>query len=74
MVNIVLTTNLCLPRKGGERAKRLLDPLAVDTMNQWYQEHLDYPYPTDQEKRVMADSTGITVSQVRGDCFRLSEL
>ena len=55
-------------RKGVERAKRLLEPHAVDTMNTWYREHMDYPYPTDVEKREIAESTGITISQVREGC------
>ena len=33
-------------------------------MNQWYQEHIEHPYPSDEQKKAMADKGGITVTQV----------
>ena len=50
------------PRKA--KAKRLLNPKAVEAMNQWYFEHINYPYPSDDEKQQLADDNGISVPQV----------
>ena len=44
---------------------RALNSKAVDLMNQWYQEHIEHPYPSDDQKKIMADKGGITVTQVR---------
>ena len=44
---------------------RALNAKAVDLMNQWYQEHIEHPYPSDEQKKIMADKGGITVTQVR---------
>ena len=50
------------PRK--QKAKRLLDPKAVEGMNTWYFNHIDYPYPTDEEKQKLADENQLSVAQV----------
>lgn len=44
--------------------KSLLSEQAVDIMNAWYDEHLNNPYPTIEEKERLANLGGITVKQV----------
>ena len=46
------------------RHRRNLCPKATKIMNQWFECHLDHPYPTDQEKRALATQGGITMEQV----------
>ncbi|CAF0788310.1 unnamed protein product [Brachionus calyciflorus] len=44
--------------------KQLLPDLAVDIMNDWFEDHINNPYPTLDEKEKMAKQAGITVKQV----------
>ena len=46
------------------RQTRLLDPLAVYHMTQWLTSHMTHPYPTQEEKKQLADLGSITVAQV----------
>ncbi|ELU08448.1 hypothetical protein CAPTEDRAFT_88304, partial [Capitella teleta] len=46
------------------RGSRFLDPSAVDHMNKWYNDHIAYPYPTEDEKNTIAKEAGLTVAQV----------
>ncbi|XP_076464429.1 uncharacterized protein LOC143296415 [Babylonia areolata] len=53
---------------GGERKGRHNEPLnqkAVDMMYEWYRQHEDNPYPTKEEKEMMALEGGITTMQVK---------
>lgn len=43
-----------------------LDQKAVSIMEEWYSRHQDRPYPSRKEKQLMANSGGITETQVRG--------
>lgn len=36
----------------------------VDIFRSWLQAHLDHPYPNDQDKLLLANRTGLTLSQV----------
>ncbi len=47
-----------------KRSKRLLDPHAVDTLNRWYREHIEYPYPTEEEKQQLSQQAGLALAQV----------
>jgi len=47
-----------------KKSKRLLNPQAVDYMNNWYAEHLNYPYPTEDEKSRIASEAGLSLPQV----------
>lgn len=38
---------------------------AKDALSEWLYEHLDYPYPTEDEKRVLAVQTDLSFDQVR---------
>jgi hypothetical protein len=36
----------------------------TDLLKQWLFEHLEHPYPTEEEKAVLAEDTGLTVKQI----------
>ena len=42
-----------------------LNPQAQQILNQWYEEHLTNPYPSDDEKALLAQQGGITIKQVK---------
>lgn len=44
--------------------KQLLPDSAVDLMNEWFDDHINNPYPTLEEKEKIAQKGGITVKQV----------
>ena len=44
---------------------RLLNSNAVKIMNDWYQRHMDHPYPTEEEKHQMAAAGKVSVAQVK---------
>ncbi|XP_052815124.1 homeobox protein ceh-40-like [Mya arenaria] len=44
---------------------RQLNSRAVDIMTDWYEKHIDHPYPTDEEKVVIANHGGLSLSQVK---------
>ena len=62
------TLPLELAQPGGATKKnksRNLCSKAVKIMQDWYDKHVDHPYPTDQEKQDMADDGGLTLAQVK---------
>ena len=46
------------------RKRRNLRPKATKLLNQWFERHLDHPYPSEQEKRQLATQCDISVEQV----------
>lgn len=48
----------------GPRKPRKLRPRATKMLTQWFENHLDHPYPTDAEKQLLAVQSGVTVEQV----------
>ena len=46
------------------KPRSFLDAAAVEYMNAWYNEHVESPYPTNEEKQEIARATSLTVSQV----------
>ncbi len=44
--------------------KHQLPDIAVDILNEWYEDHLHNPYPQLEEKEMLAKRGGITVKQV----------
>ena len=47
-----------------QRSSRFLPDCVVDGLQRWYDDHLGYPYPTDAEKRHLAEQLGTTVVKV----------
>ena len=47
-----------------KKSKRQLNPRAVEYMSNWYAEHLNYPYPTEDEKSRIAGEAGLSLPQV----------
>jgi hypothetical protein len=42
-----------------------LDPFSVNVMNTWYLQHVDHPYPSDEEKDQLALEGNISATQVK---------
>ncbi|EKX42278.1 hypothetical protein GUITHDRAFT_44500, partial [Guillardia theta CCMP2712] len=38
--------------------------IATDIFKQWFYEHLEYPFPSDELKASFADRTGLSYTQV----------
>lgn len=36
----------------------------TDMLRAWLWEHLDHPYPTEEDKQIFMSRTGLTISQV----------
>lgn len=49
----------------GRRRRGNLPKPITDILRLWLQEHLDHPYPSDEQKQVFIQRTGLTISQVR---------
>lgn len=55
---------------GQQRHKRRrgnLPKAVTDTLRKWFSEHVANPYPTEDEKQMLMDMTGLTISQVSSD-------
>lgn len=37
----------------------------TDILRSWFHEHLDHPYPSEEDKQIFIQKTGLTISQVR---------
>ena len=48
----------------GMKSIRPLRPAAIMLMTKWYEDHISYPYPSEQEKVQLASAGGITLTQV----------
>jgi secreted Zn-dependent insulinase-like peptidase len=46
------------------RKKKRLPQRATRLLNEWFEQHLDYPYPTEREKRLLSRRCDITVEQL----------
>jgi len=55
-----------------KRRRANLPKAATNTLRAWLQEHVTNPYPTENEKRMLMNRTGLTISQVNLDpCGRV---
>jgi hypothetical protein len=43
----------------------MLNDAAKNVLNQWYEDHVTNPYPSEEEKQLLATHCGITVNQVK---------
>lgn len=48
----------------GPRKTRKLRPKATKMLTQWFESHIDHPYPTEAEKQLLAVQSGVTMEQV----------
>ena len=56
-----------------KRRRGNLPKAVTDTLRKWFADHVGNPYPTEDEKQMLMDMTGLTISQVSCDfCFLLS--
>lgn len=55
----------------GRRRRGNLPKQITDVLRIWLQDHLDHPYPSDEQKQIFIQRTGLTISQVS---FQLSPL
>ena len=46
------------------KRNKLLNPNAIAIMTEWFESHLSHPYPTQEEKELMAAQGGISLAQV----------
>ncbi|KAI0990000.1 hypothetical protein GJ496_006225 [Pomphorhynchus laevis] len=60
-----MSSSNSLPKSLVVKTNRRLPELAIQQMNNWYQQHLSYPYPSDIEKEQLAQHCGISVVQVK---------
>ena len=51
--------------KMGRRRRGNLPKQVTDLLKQWLHEHLDHPYPTEEDKQWFIAQTGLSISQVR---------
>jgi hypothetical protein len=49
--------------KNKRRRGNLPKPV-TDTLRAWFHEHLDHPYPSEEDKQMFMSRTGLTISQV----------
>src|SRR5690606_37741389 len=55
---------LQVTRSSGVKKRTPLPPVATEILSNWYNQHIDYPYPTQEEKLLLAQQCGISVQQV----------
>jgi hypothetical protein len=55
----------------GHRYQTVYSPATVSILQKWFDEHKHHPYPTADEKAVLAVETGQTVVQVQFSPFSL---
>lgn len=48
----------------GRRRRQNLPKEAIDVLRGWFHEHLDHPYPTDEDKQYFVRNTHLTTSQI----------
>ncbi|KKA22571.1 Homeobox transcription factor [Rasamsonia emersonii CBS 393.64] len=48
----------------GKRRRGNLPKPVTDILRQWFHEHLDHPYPSEEDKQMFMSRTGLSISQV----------
>jgi hypothetical protein len=48
----------------GKRRRGNLPKPVTDILRAWFHEHLDHPYPTEEDKQIFMSRTGLSISQV----------
>jgi hypothetical protein len=55
----------------GKRRRGNLPKPVTDILRAWFHDHLDHPYPTEEDKQIFMSRTGLSISQV---CFAVKEV
>ena len=63
--------NHCVDSQRHKRRRGNLPKAVTDTLRKWFADHVANPYPTEDEKQMLMDMTGLTISQVSWGSFRL---
>jgi len=50
-----------------KRRRGNLPKPVTDILKQWFHEHLDHPYPSEDDKQMFIARTGLSISQVSYD-------
>ena len=58
----------------GKRRRGNLPKPVTDILRAWFHEHLDHPYPTEEDKQQFMQRTGLTLNQVSRMCQCVSGL
>ncbi|KAH8704148.1 homeobox KN domain-containing protein [Talaromyces proteolyticus] len=48
----------------GKRRRGNLPKPVTDILRAWFHEHLDHPYPTEEDKQIFMSRTGLSISQI----------
>ncbi|KAF3402853.1 Homeobox protein TGIF2LX [Talaromyces pinophilus] len=48
----------------GKRRRGNLPKPVTDVLRAWFHEHLDHPYPTEEDKQIFMSRTGLSISQI----------
>lgn len=48
-----------------KRRRGNLPKPVTDILRTWFHDHLDHPYPSEEDKQIFIARTGLTISQVR---------
>jgi hypothetical protein len=52
------------PRTNARRRRGTLSKSITDILRVWFGDHLDHPYPSDEQKQMLIQRTGLTMNQV----------
>lgn len=50
---------------GTKRRRGNLPKPVTDLLRAWLRDHVQHPYPTEEEKQMLMQQTGLTIHQVR---------
>lgn len=62
------STNISIHRRRGNLPKQI-----TEVLRGWFHDHIDHPYPTDEDKQMFIQRTGLTISQVGRILLRTNE-
>ena len=61
----LLKMSIPVPSNSNKPRSRQLNARAIAIMTNWYESHIDNPYPSDEEKMILAERGNLTMSQVK---------
>lgn len=57
------------PDQRNKRRRGNLPKAVTDILRAWFHEHIQHPYPSEDEKQILMARTGLTISQVGTPCL-----